>query len=180
MKKLSWKHDLVFADLVISSTGAPEPIVRYEEMKSIRWRRGGERPLLVVDLALPRDFEERCGQLDMVFLKNLDDLRDISLRNLADREGELPQADAIVQEECDSFFGWLHTLEVEPTIRMLRERFEMIREQELADLRRQLDDETYARVDRITRRMINRLLHLPSENLKRHMGMRDQELMAVV
>ncbi len=171
---------LIKADLVVSSTGASEPIVRYQEMKKIRAERGGERPLLIVDLAVPRDFEERCGSLDQVFLKNLDDLKEIVLHNIAEREEELPRAETIVKEECEAFYSWLHTLEVEPTIRVLRERFESIRQRELEGLRRHVDDETYARVDRLTRRMIQRLLHRPSENLKRHVGLRDRELIAMV
>ncbi|MEE8143761.1 MAG: glutamyl-tRNA reductase [Planctomycetota bacterium] len=173
------REALVEADLVVSSTGASEPIVRYPQMKEIRAARGGERPLLVVDLALPRDFEERCGQLDQVFLKNLDDLKEIVQRNLAEREGELPRAESIVEEECQGFFAWLHTLEVEPTIRIVRERFEEIRRRELEGLRDHLDSEAFAKVDRITRRMIQRLLHLPSENLKRHEALRDRELIAI-
>ncbi len=168
------------ADVVISSTSSPDPIVSYERMRGIRARRGGDRPLLIIDLALPRDFESRCGTLDQVFLKNLDDLHEIVTQNAAQRLVELPRAEAIVDGECDAYLEWLHGLAIEPTILALRERFEAIREEEIERLRGSIDGEALARIDRVTRRLVNRLLHVPSENLRRHPALRDREVYEVL
>jgi glutamyl-tRNA reductase len=168
------------ADIVISSTSSKEPIVSFQEMKKIRHQRGGNQPLLVVDLALPRDFDERCGTLDEVFLKNLDDLREIVSGNIAEREKELPRAEAIVEKELGTFLRWLEALEVEPTIRRLRELFHGMREDELREWKGSVDPATYARVEEMTRRLVNRLLHVPITNLRRHTALREQGLSALI
>lgn len=171
---------LVDADIVISSTASPEPLISYDDMKQIRARRGGNRPLLIIDLAMPRDFDSRCGTLDEVFLKNLDDLGDIVRQNIAERRKEMPQAEAIIERELASFVEWTQSLEVEPTIRKLRELFHRIRKEEVELARASLDEESFLALDRMTRRLVNRLLHLPSANLRRHLGLRDQKIAAMV
>ena len=171
---------LVDSDVVLSSTAAQQPIVDYDMMRRVRGKRGGVRPLLVVDLALPRDFEEKCGRLDEVFLKNLDDLTEIVESNIEERRSELPRAEAIVGAELETFYEWLGALELEPTIRELREQYHQLRLEELEAFRGTVDDETFATIDRVTRRIINRLLHVPTENLKRHKGVRDPHLKGVI
>ncbi|MBI4584878.1 MAG: glutamyl-tRNA reductase [Planctomycetes bacterium] len=171
---------LIDADLVISSTSSPVPLIRYEQMRKVRQQRGGQRPLLIVDLAVPRDFEERCGSLDGVFLKNLDDLSEIVKKNIEERFQELPRAEAIIEAEMTTFFRWLRALDVEPTILKLRELFHAVRENELAALRNALDEESFGRLDRLSRRLINRLLHQLSKNLRRHTALQDSELVSVV
>lgn len=171
---------LLEADVVFSSTASKEPLISFAEMKRVRYRRGGNRPLLIVDLALPRDFDERCGRLDEVFVKNLDDLHDIVAANLNRRAQELPRAEGIIGAEHETFYEWLSALEVEPTIRKLRDRYHEIRERELDALRATLDDATIEQMDRLTRRLVNRLLHVPSENLRRHRGLRESEFIDVI
>jgi glutamyl-tRNA reductase len=176
---------LVDADLVISSTGSREPLIRYAEMKRIRGRRRGTRPLLVVDLAVPRDFDERCGTLDEVFLKNVDDLTEIVEEHVAERRDEIPRAEGIIDREVAGFYRWIQTLDVEPTIRKLRELFHSIRAEELALLSAQTlsghsEEDGYRRFDRFSERLVNHLLHVLSSNLRRHEGLRDQELISVV
>lgn len=170
---------LTAADVVLSSTAAPEPIVSFDLMRSVRSQRG-VNPMLIVDLALPRDFEPACGQLDSVFLKNLDDLQEIVEANRLDREGELPLARAIVSAECETFFDWLHGLSAQPTIVELRQQFEWIRDEEIEEWAAQVDGATRVTLEEFARRLVNRLLHLPSENLKRHTALRDQETRALI
>jgi glutamyl-tRNA reductase len=171
---------LVEADLVISSTGSREPLIRYEQMRKVRQRRGGDRPLLIVDLAIPRDFDEACGALEDVFLKNLDDLTEIVQANIAERHSEIPRAEAIIEREVANFFRWRQGLELEPTIRKVRELFHTIRDEELQALDAHLEREHFTQVDRFTQRLVNRLLHVLASNLRRHDGLRDQELMHVI
>ncbi len=171
---------LVDIDFVISSTSSQSPLIDLDGMRRVRHRRGGNRPLLIVDLAVPRDFHPSCGKLDEIFLENLEDLRGIMQQNAEGRQRELPKAEAIVETELETFFEWLFALDVEPTIRKLRERFHAIRDEELERLHGIIDEEALSRVDEFARRLVNRLLHIPSENLRRHRGLRDWEFMAVV
>jgi len=171
---------LVDVDLVISSTGSREPLIRHEQMKKVRGRRRGDRPLLIVDLAVPRDFEESCGTFDQIFLKNVDDLGEIVQSNIAERREEIPRAEAIVEGEVTSFYRWIQTLDVEPTIRKLRDLFHSIRSEEVSGLAGQLEEEGFHRFDRLSERLVNRLLHVLSSNLRRHEGLRDQELISVI
>ncbi len=171
---------LVEADVVLSSTGATEPIVDYDRLRRVRARRGGSRPLLIVDLAMPRDFHPKCGTIDGVFLKNLDDLEEIVTLNRREREDQLPLADFIVRSEVVNFFDWLRSLRVEPTIVELRRRFEEIRCNELDALRANMGPEEFARLDEFSRRLINQLLHQPSENLKRHAAFSEWEAVQLV
>ena len=95
------------------------------------------RPLFVIDIALPRDVEPAVGDLDQVFLYHMDDLQSIVSENLARRSTELASAEAIVNEEVARFASWLQSREIVPTIVALRQRFESIRQAELAAARAQ-------------------------------------------
>jgi glutamyl-tRNA reductase len=159
---------LAAADIVITATGAPEPVLgrtRIEE--AMRPRRS--RPLFIIDIAVPRDVEPAVGNLDQVFLYNIDDLRTIVNENLARRGGELERAEAIVEEEVTRFTAWMQSREIVPTVVALRRRFEAIRQSELARLEPKLaglPPEARARVDEITRLIVEKLLLTPTEQLK--------------
>ncbi len=156
------------ADIVVTATGAAEPVVtraRLEE--TMRPRR--HRPLFVIDIAVPRDVESSAGDLDQVFLYNIDDLRTIVQENLARRTAELQRADDIVREEVDRFVTWMQSREVVPTVIALRQRFESIRQSELQRLESKLSGlspEARARVDEITHLIVEKLLLTPTEQLK--------------
>jgi glutamyl-tRNA reductase len=156
------------ADIVVTATGAAEPVLtraRLEE--AMRPRR--HRPLFLIDIAVPRDVESSAGDLDQVFLYNIDDLRTIVQENLARRTAELQRADDIVREEVDRFVGWMQSREVVPTVIALRQRFESIRQSELERLESKLSGlspEARARVDEITHLIVEKLLLTPTEQLK--------------
>jgi glutamyl-tRNA reductase len=155
-------------DIVVTATGATEPVLtraRIEE--AMRPRRG--RPLFVIDIALPRDVEASAGNLDDVFLYNLDDLQTIVQENLARRTAELDRAERIVGEELERFTSWLQSRDIVPTVVALRQRFESIRQSELQRLEPKLASlppDARARVDEITRLIIEKLLLTPTEQLK--------------
>ena len=159
---------LTAADIVITATGAPDPVLgsaRVEE--AMRPRRN--RPLFIIDIAVPRDVEANVGNLDQVFLYNIDDLRTIVNENLARRGGELERAEAIVEEEVSRFTAWMQSREIVPTVVALRRRFEAIRQSELSRLEPKLSGlppEARARVDEITRLIVEKLLLTPTEQLK--------------
>jgi glutamyl-tRNA reductase len=128
-----------------------------------------QRPLFIIDIAVPRDVEASVGDLDQVFLYNIDDLQGIVKENLTRRSSELERAEAIVDEEVAKFTTWLHSREVIPTVVALRDRFEAIRQAELARLETKLaglPPEARARVDEITQLLVQKLLLTPTEQLK--------------
>jgi len=156
------------ADIVVTATGASEPVLtraRLEE--AMRPRRG--RALFIIDIALPRDVDASAGDLDQVFLYNIDDLQAIVQENLARRTAELTRAEAIVEEEVAKFVAWMQSREIVPTVVALRQRFEAIRQAELARLEPKLTGlppEARTRVEEITRLIVEKLLLTPTEQLK--------------
>ncbi len=159
---------LAAADIVITATGATEPVLTHSRIEDVmRPRR--QRPLFIIDIALPRDVEATAGDVDQVFLYNLDDLRAIVKENLARRAAELQRAEAIVAEEASRFGAWMQSREIIPTVVALRRRFEAIRQSELSRLEPKLaglPPEARARLDEITHLIVEKLLLTPTEQLK--------------
>jgi glutamyl-tRNA reductase len=159
---------LADADIVITATGAGEPVLTRARMEDVmRPRRS--RPVFVIDIAVPRDVEPGVGDLDQVFLYNIDDLQTIVKENLARRGEELVRAESIVEEEVARFTSWMQSREVVPTVVALRQRFETIRKGELARLEPKmagLPPEARARIDEVTRLIVEKLLLTPTEQLK--------------
>jgi glutamyl-tRNA reductase len=160
------------SDIVITATGAATPILTKARVESImRPRRG--RPLFVIDIAVPRDVEAAAGEIEQVFLYNIDDLQASVRENLAKRAGEVARAETIVDEELDKFATWLRSRGVIPTVVALRQSFESIRRAEvdrldfkLSGLPAEVRDEARARVDEITHLLVEKLLLTPTEQLK--------------
>ena len=156
------------SDIVITATGAATPILSRARIESVmRPRRN--RPLFIIDIAMPRDVEATAGEIEQVFLYNIDDLQATVRENLARRASEVARAEAIVNEEVDKFGGWFRSREAIPTVVALRAKFEAIR---LAELERldfklsSLPPEARARVDEITHLIVEKLLLTPTEQLK--------------
>jgi glutamyl-tRNA reductase len=156
------------ADIVITATGAVEPVLTHAAVADVlRPRR--QRPLFIIDIAVPRDVEASVGDLDHVFLYNIDDLQGIVKENLSRRSSELERAEAIVAQEVAKFSAWLHSRDVIPTVVALRDRFEAIRQAELARLEPKLTGltpEARARVEEVTHLLVQKLLLTPTEQLK--------------
>jgi glutamyl-tRNA reductase len=156
------------SDIVISATGAAAPILTKARVESLmRPRRN--RPLFVIDIAMPRDVEAAAGEIEQVFLYNIDDLQATVRENLARRASEVSRAEAIVTEEVQKFALWLRSRSAIPTVVALRQRFEAIRRAELDRLDFKLSTlppEARARVDEITRLIVEKLLLTPTEQLK--------------
>ncbi len=111
---------LLHADIVLSSTSSPHPIVGREELELVMRERDG-RPLLLIDIAVPRDIDPACGELEGVSLYDIDDLQAVVARNLSTRAEETPRALEIVEEEIQRFARWLGQLDTLPTVSALRE-----------------------------------------------------------
>jgi glutamyl-tRNA reductase len=153
------------ADIVITATGAAAPILTKAHVESVmRPRRS--RPLFIIDIALPRDVEAAAGEIEQVFLYNIDDLQTAVQENLARRANEVSRAEAIVGEEVEKFRGWLRARGAIPTVVALRQRFEHLRRAEVDRLAASLPPDTRERVDDITRLIVEKLLLMPTEQLK--------------
>jgi glutamyl-tRNA reductase len=159
---------LASSDIVISATGASAPILTKGRVESImRPRR--HRALFIIDIALPRDVEPAAGEIEQVFLYNIDDLQAVVAENVARRTSEIAHAEAIVGEEVQRFSGWMRSRGAIPTVVALRQRFEAIRQAELERLDFKLSAlpaDARARVDEVTRLIVEKLLLTPTEQLK--------------
>jgi glutamyl-tRNA reductase len=159
---------LAAADVVICATNAPHHIVRAEQVeRALSYRP--ERPLCVIDLAVPRDVEPAVGELPGVELHDIDALESVVSRNRAARAGEAVQGEEIIAVEADRFRRWLASLDVVPAITGLRDRAEAIRMSEL--LRYEGRWETMSQrdrelVERLTRSIVRKLLHEPTVRLR--------------
>ena len=158
---------LIEADLVVSTTSASEPIVTVDDFATIHAARG-DRPLFILDLAVPRDFDPAVGELSDVFLYSIDDLQAACDENRRLRDKELPAAEAIIAQESAQFIADEHLRATGPVIRQLREGWQKPKEEELRRLLCKIDvsadqeDEIRQSFDRL----VNKLLHVPLESLR--------------
>lgn len=153
------------ADIVITATGASATILTKAHVDSVmRPRRN--RPLFMIDIAMPRDVEATAGEIEQVFLYNIDDLQATVRENLARRASETKRAEAIVDEETDKFALWFRSRSAIPIVVAMRQHFEAVRRAELERLTSGLSPETRERVDDVTRLIMEKILLTPTERLK--------------
>jgi glutamyl-tRNA reductase len=160
--------ELARADIVISSTSSPHTLLGAEELALVTAERRG-RPLLLVDLAVPRDIDPACAELDGVTLLDIDGLQAQVRRHISVRKAEARRAEGIVEDEIQSFAGWLGSLEVMPTVTALRARADAVVAQVLAENDgrwEELSERDRKRVEAMARAVANRLLHEPTLRVK--------------
>jgi glutamyl-tRNA reductase len=163
----AWEH-FGAADIVLSSTAAPHPIVTWERVASAIARRG-DRPLCILDLAVPRDVEPAVGQLENVFLYDIDDLQAVAAQAAAERRSEIPAAESIVSEEVERFWAWYGGLAVVPALKDVRDRLERVRAAELERALRRLGHLSPAdreQIEHLSHALLNKFLHRPTVALK--------------
>lgn len=160
---------LADSDLVIVSTGASDPIITRQMVRTAQTERKGGA-LLLVDLGLPRDIEQEVDSLADVFLFNLDDLARLVEGNLKKRRDAIPEAEEIVQHEARQFANWLDSRRLDPAIRSLRNALESAGLQELQRMKKELTPEEFERMEKVVRKVINRLLHKSTQELKESSG----------
>jgi glutamyl-tRNA reductase len=161
-------EQLLQADIALCSTSSPHPIVGRDELEIVMRERGG-RPLLLIDIAVPRDVEASCAELEGVSLYDIDDLQAVVARNLSTREGELPRAEEILEEEIHRFARWLGQLETLPTVSALRAHGDELVEQVLAENAGRWESASagdLARIEAVARAVMSRLLHEPTIRLR--------------
>ena len=159
---------LAAVDIVITSTGAPTPIVTRDLVAQVV-RGRGTRPLFFIDIAVPRDVEAGVEELGDVYRYDLDDLQQVVDANIRERLREAQRAEAIVEREVTKFRARLGDVEIIPTIVSLRERLEEIRAGEVRKTLARLPDaspETQAAIEALSAGIINKILHAPITKLR--------------
>ena len=156
---------LADTDLVLSATRAPSPIITEQALRTAMARRE-DRPVVIIDLAVPRDVDPAAATVPGVTLHSIDAIQDVVDRTLARRAAEVPRVEGILAEELAKFEGWRRALEAAPVVRDLRDHFERVRLEELERALPNATDEERARAERLTRALVNRLLHVPTVRLK--------------
>jgi glutamyl-tRNA reductase len=159
---------LVRADIVVAATSSPHLLLEARELSEVMAQRRG-RPALLIDLAVPRDIDAGCGELDGVSLYDIDDLQAVIARNRKVRQAEARKAEGIVEEEIGHFATWLGSLEIRPTLAALRSHANEIAEQVRHENEGKWESASprdLERIDAMTRAIVNRLLHAPTARLK--------------
>ena len=157
------------ADLVIASTGADEPVITRRQLAEAMAARPS-RPLLVVDLGVPRNVEPGAGRIENVFLHSIDSLDHLIQRNLKRRKDEVPRVAEILDQEIAHFHGWYRGMQAEPLIARLQKQAERIRRQELSQALPHFPESSHEHLDRLTRSLVRKILHHPSDGLRGREG----------
>jgi glutamyl-tRNA reductase len=159
---------LAEVDLLLCSTAAPRPVVSVERVRAAVEARG-DRPLCILDIAMPRDVDPAVSTLDNVFLYDMDDLHAVVSSNLARRTSALPAAEAVITAEVEKFWQWVAGLAAVPVLTQFRDEMNRMRERELVAALRRLPDltpEQRAAVEHFSHSLMNKFLHEPSVRLR--------------
>jgi glutamyl-tRNA reductase len=169
---------LTAADIVVSATNSPHHIVERDELSQVMAARQG-RPLLLIDIAVPRDIDPACRELAGASVHDVDDVQQIVARNASGRAAEAKRAERILEAELSRFERWLASLEVVPAVASLRERADEIVRRVLAENEQRWESLTEAdreRLELMARAIASRLLHEPTLRIKRAAGSDDAYL----
>jgi len=167
----SLRAELSVADIVISGTGAPGTVIHREDVEVARAvrRKKHDRPLFLIDIAVPRDIDADVAKVGGVFLYDLDDLKSVAEANIKERLKEASAAEALLEKEIRQFLEWQQSLDVVPLLVELRRRAEEIRKAELEKARRRLGPltpEQEQAIEAVTEAIVNKILHPPTVQLK--------------
>ncbi len=156
-------------DVLVTATTAPGFLFDTEHVEEIV-RRRKRRPLLVLDLSVPRDVDPAVNDLDDVYLHHVDALETMVEQNLARRRQDIPRVEEIIGEELREFISWLRSLAVVPLIKALKKQFDEIRVEQIERYGYQFAETDREQLDRFTRTMLNRILHTPLTQLRTYAG----------
>lgn len=174
-------QELVHADIIICSTGAPAYVLHREQMMKIMKERK-QKPVFVIDISVPRNIDPEINKIDNVYLYDVDNLQDVVDTNLQGRRAEADKAEGIIGEEVEKFGRWMSALHSVPTIVALRQKAEEIRKEELEKFQNRfpdLDEAQMKAVDYLATAIVNKLIHPPTIALKDDSEDRD-ELIALM
>jgi glutamyl-tRNA reductase len=174
------EEGLLAVDIVISSTGASEPVLRRDHLESIRNQRGS-RPLFIIDIAVPRDVSEDVRDMENVYLYNIDDLESVVERNMDYRETEMDRAEKFIQEGVEQFDEWLKTQDMGPMIRELKQEVYQLVEQQLREeLQPGEKPPEKSDIQLVAHRVTNKLLNDPLNVMKEKAVEGDHETIAAI
>jgi glutamyl-tRNA reductase len=159
---------LAQADIVVAATASPHLLLEARELADVMTLRDG-RPVLLIDLAVPRDIDSACGELEGASLYDIDDLQAVIARNRRVRQAEARKAEGIVEEEIQQFAAWLGALEVLPTLAALRAHADEIADQVVRENDGKWESASQRdreRIKALVRSVVNRLLHDPTMRIK--------------
>ncbi len=159
---------LARADIVVAATASPHLLLEARELAEVMEARG-QRPMLLIDLAVPRDIDAACAELEGVSLYDIDDLQAVIDRNRKVRQAEARKAEGIIEEEIQHFAAWLGSLEVLPTLAALRAHATEVAEQLVHENDGKWETASprdLERIDALARAIVNRLLHEPTLRMK--------------
>jgi len=165
-------------DILISSTGSPDLILHKSDVKPLM-RQRRNRPLFLIDIAVPRDLDPELNDLENVYLYGIDDLTSVVDINKAERDKEAVRAERIVTEETLKFMLWLGSMEVTPTIVAIREKADAIRKAELEKTfsgMSNLSEKEKKAIDKMSSAMMNKILHHPIVYLKKEDSHKDKKV----
>lgn len=158
------RDHLFEADIIISSTAAPHYVIHTDQIRNaIKARRGN--PMLLIDIAVPRDINPEISKVDNVYLYNIDDLQTVVGKNIDEREKEFKKCQAIINKEVENFMAWFEELKIGPAISQLRTHFHNIGEEELERLRpklRNIAQDEWEHIVYSMQRTLNKILHKPA------------------
>ena len=154
------------ADIVVCATSAPGYMILEPTLRAAMKIRKN-RPLLLLDLAVPRDVDPAAARLPNVFLHDLDALAAIVAQSLEQRRAEIPRVEAIIDDEVSRFMRWYRSLELKPTVTAFRGHFERIAQEELERHRGRFRPEDQPALESLTRSIVQKLLHRPTTRLRR-------------
>jgi glutamyl-tRNA reductase len=165
-------EQLTEVDLVVSTTNSPHHIIERDGLETVMSQRGG-RPMVLIDIAVPRDIEPGCREVPGVSVYDIDDVQQIVERNTGARQAEATRAERIIETELDRFQRWLASLEVVPTITALRERGDEVVRRVLAENENRWEDlgeADRARMELMAKAIASRILHEPTRRIRRAAG----------
>jgi len=174
-------QEMVRADIVICSTGAPSYIVMKSQMQKVMKERK-QRQVFLIDISVPRNIDPEINDLENVYLYNVDDLQGVVDSNLFERQKEAEKAEKIITEELETFVKWQASLDSVPTIKALREKAEEIKKEEIDKLFHKLsgiDEKEREAIEYMATALVNKLIHPPTAALKEDSENRDLLVAAV-
>ena len=153
-------------DIIISATSAEGIIITRSDIEAVMKKRNFAS-MVLMDIAVPRDIDPATKKIDYVFYHDIDSLNIIVEQNVTKRKEEIPKVEKIIEEELDSFFEWYNSLQSAPTIKSLRDHFDEIRAEEVGKNINKFSPENREKLEIVTKRIINKILHHPTIELRK-------------
>jgi glutamyl-tRNA reductase len=156
---------LAQVDIVISSIASQQFVLTRSDVQRATKERS-HKPLFIIDIGVPRNVDPEANKIENVFVHDMDGISGIIDQNLQKRKAEIPRVNEIILEELTEFYNWFNSLQVNPTIHDLRTHFEHVRQEEVEKHINRFSQQDRELVELVTKRIVNKLLHLPTTNLK--------------